>query len=70
MRKGVTKTKTIKVLIKSDIKCAENVRRHTGKETEYRCKVIVGKLDTSKRMKADSTKDLADFGSILTCAVI
>lgn len=47
LREGVTKTKTIKVLIKSDIKCAENVGRRTGKETEHSCKVIVGKLDTS-----------------------
>lgn len=70
MRKGVTKTKTMKVLIKSDIKCTENVRRRTGKEIEYSCKVIVGKLDTNSSKKADSTKDLADFGSILTCSVI
>lgn len=47
MRKGVTKTKTMNVLIKSDSKCTENVRRRTGKETEYSCKVIVGKLDTN-----------------------
>lgn len=47
MRKGVTKMKTMKVLIKSDSKCTKNVRRRTRKETEYSCKVIVGKLDTN-----------------------
>lgn len=39
--------KTMKVLITSDIKCAEDIRRRTGKEIEYSYKVTVGKLDTN-----------------------